>query len=160
MGKQEHYIPFWKDYIDYALSHGTTLWQEKDRGKGVAKHSKTKTIRKLTIDLNANEESGNENIYAIRVENYINKGSKELNQKIFDVLKSHEIEIRTQLNKKGWDIIFHETTNNSDVRKIYIPGKDLKYNFKSDTRLFDFYHRASEDLYEVLRPIYDSMSFL
>lgn len=157
---KELYIPFWNDYIDYALSHGTTLWQEKDRGKGVAKHSKTKTIRKLKIDLNANEDSGNENDYPIRVENYISTGDKELNKRIFDVLKNHEIEIRQKLTQKGWDVIFPKSKEDKDRQKIYIPGKDLKYNFKSDTRLFDFYHRASEDLYEVLRPIYDSMSFL
>ena len=49
---------------------------------------------------------------------------------------------------------------NKQNRKIYIPGKDLQYTGKCDIKLFDFFHRASEDLYKVLRPIYDSMSFL
>ena len=157
---KELYVQFWKDYIDYSLSHGTTLWQEKDRGKGVAKHSKTKTIRKLKIDLNANEDAGEVNTYPIRVENFIDTKDPDLNQRIFGILQQKELEIRQKLNQKGWDVIFSEPKKGVDVRKIYIPGKDLKYNFKSDTQLFDFYHRASEDLYEVLRPIYDSMSFL
>ena len=155
MAKQEHYIPFWKDYIAYALSHGTTIFTLKDRGKGVAKHSKTKTIRKLTIDLNANEDAGSVNVYPIRVENYINLGDQDKNQKIMDILNVHKTEISQKLHAKGWDVIFPEPKEGVEVRKIYIPGKDLKYTYKSDPQLFDFYHRASEDLYEVLRPIYD-----
>ena len=152
---RELYIPFWRDYIDYALSYNSTIFTEKDRGKGVAKHSKTKTIRKLTIDLNANEDAGSVNVYPIRVENYINTGDKNKNQKILDVLKQHESKIRSSLSVKGWDVVFPEVKEGVGVRKIYIPGKDLKYDYKSDSRLFDFYHRASEDLYEILRPIYD-----
>ena len=114
----------------------------------------------MKIDLNANLKLGKVNIYTIRVENYINiPNQPELNKKIFAVLKNHEAEIRSQLSVLGWDIIFYEPEDKKN-RKIYIPGKGLQYRGECDIELFDFFHRASEDLYKVLRPIYDSMSFL
>lgn len=162
MSRKVDYVKFWNDYIDYCVDKGSTIFTLEDK-ISIAKdieHSKTKTISQLTIDLNANIKSGHVNIYPIRVENYINKRTPGLNQMIFDVLKRHKIKIENQLNELGWNIIFHEPQGNVKTRKIYIPGVDLCYDGKNDLILYDFYHRASEDLYRVLRPIYDSMSFL
>ncbi len=79
---------------------------------------------------------------------------------IFEVLKNHKLEIEKQLNRFGWNIIFHEPRGRVKTRKNYIPGIGLQYDGKCNQKLFEFYHRASKDLYRVLRPIYDSMSFL
>lgn len=162
MSRKEDYVKFWNSYIDYCVGKGSTIFTLEDKipeGK-LIDHSKTKSFGYLKIDLNANQKLGKVNLYTIRVENYINIPKQpELNKKIFAVLKNHEAEIRSQLSALGWDIIFYEPEDKQN-RKIYIPGKDLQYTGECDIKLFDFFHRASEDLYKVLRPIYDSMSFL
>ena len=162
MNRKEDYVKFWNSYSDYCVGKGSTIFTLEDKipiGK-LIEHSKTKTFGYLKIDLNANLKPGGVNPYAVRVENYINiPNNTELTQKIFDVLKNHETEIRSQLATLGWDVIYYEPQNKK-VRKIYIPGVDLIYRGECDVELFDFFHRASEDLYRVLRPIYDSMSFL
>ena len=131
MNRKEDYVKFWNSYIDYCVGKGSTIFTLEDKipvGK-LIEHSKTKKIDYLMIDLNANLNPGRVNPYAVRVENYINIPSNpELTQKIFDVLKNHEAEIRSQLAALGWDVIYYEPQNKK-VRKIYIPGIDLKYKF-------------------------------